>query len=163
MKNLNNYVLQTWENNKILRKKSSIVTKFDKNLAIFCKTLEQLMFNRDWVWLASPQIWENLRIISTTQRKKNNELRKTTIMINPIIIEKSNNLINSDEACLSLPWISWDVKRSKIITVEFQNIKWQKFTMKYKDFDACIIQHEIDHLDWILFIDKAINIKKLSS
>ena len=69
--------------------------------------------------------------------------------------------MNKDvEWCLSLPGIEWLVKRYDWIKVKFQDATGKKLTKTYKDFDARIIQHEIDHLDGILFIDKLVKSKE---
>ena len=95
-------------------------------------------------------------VTSRKETKKWPELASETAMINPIITEKSQEMIVGKEACLSVPGIEWDVKRHKNITVEFTTLKWDKKTKKLKDYNAVIIQHEIDHLDGILFTDKII-------
>jgi peptide deformylase len=118
-----------------------------------------LMYEYDGVWLASPQIWKNIRMIAITTRKngkKWQELASEEVMINPIITEASSETAISEEACLSLPNMIWDVKRHKNITVEYKNIEWFKKKKKLKNYNAFIIQHEIDHLNWILFIDRVI-------
>ncbi len=81
-------------------------------------------------------------------------------MINPKIIEKSKETILREEACISLPNCTGMVRRHKVIQVEFIDTKGKKQKQKYKDFNAVIIQHEIDHLDGILFMDKIIQDKK---
>ena len=80
-------------------------------------------------------------------------------MINPVIVDKSKEMIIWEEACLSLPDTFGNVKRHKIVTVEFMDIKWIKQKKKYKDLNAVIVQHETDHLDWVLFTDKLVNSK----
>ncbi len=77
-------------------------------------------------------------------------------MINPKIVDKSKEMIIREEACISLPNIVGDVRRHKQIHVEFLDLEGKKQSKKYKEFNAVIIQHEIDHLDGILFIDKII-------
>lgn len=77
-------------------------------------------------------------------------------MINPEIIEKSQEMIVEEEACLSLPDLRGNVARHKKITVSYLDEDGKAKTKKYSDFDAIIIQHEIDHLDGVLFIDKMI-------
>ena len=77
-------------------------------------------------------------------------------MINPNIVEKSKETILREEACISLPNCTGMVKRHNAITVEFIDLKGKKQTKKYKEFNAVIIQHEIDHLDGVLFMDKVI-------
>jgi len=75
-------------------------------------------------------------------------------MINPKIVDKSKEMILREEACISLPNSTGMVRRHKSINIEFIDTKGQKQKKKYKDFNAVIIQHEIDHLDGILFMDK---------
>lgn len=80
-------------------------------------------------------------------------------MINPEIIEKSQEMTVEEEACLSLPDLRGNVSRHKKITVSYIDEDGKQKTKKYSDFDAIIIQHEIDHLDGILFIDKMVESK----
>jgi peptide deformylase len=75
-------------------------------------------------------------------------------MVNPIITNKSKETILWEEACISLPGCIGMVKRHKSIHVEFSTPEGEKQKKKYKDFNAVIIQHEIDHLDGVLFMDK---------
>jgi peptide deformylase len=79
-------------------------------------------------------------------------------MINPKIIEKSKETILREEACISLPNCTGMVKRHHSITVEFIDLKGEKQTKKHKEFNSVIIQHEIDHLDGVLFMNKTIKI-----
>jgi peptide deformylase len=80
-------------------------------------------------------------------------------MINPKITERSKETILREEACISLPNCTGMVKRHKAITIEFLDIQGKKQNKKYKEFNAVIIQHEIDHLDGILFMDKIVKKK----
>jgi len=151
------YTIQTWANNEILRKKSEKITKIDEDLINLWNDMIELMYENDWVGLAAPQIWKNIRMIAVTswkETKKWPELASETIMINPEILEKSEEMIIWKEACLSVPEVEWFVKRHKNITVEYTSIDWHKKTKKLKDYNAVIIQHEVDHLNWILFTDK---------
>ena len=151
------YPIQIGGDNQILRRKSEKITEIDDNLIEFWNILLSLMYENDWVWLAAPQIWENIRMIAVTSRKdtkKWQEIASETIMINPEIIEKSPELVDSKEACLSIPNIVWLVKRHKNITIEYFWLDWHKRTKKLRDYNAFIVQHEIDHLDGILFTDK---------
>jgi peptide deformylase len=84
-------------------------------------------------------------------------------MINPTIIDKSKETILWEEACISLPGDTGIVKRHKHIKIEFTDVTGKRQKQKYKDFNAVIIQHEIDHLDGILFMDKVIPEKKKST
>ena len=157
------YPLQTWENNKILRKKSDKVDIFDDEIKDFAEILLDLMYAYDWVGLASPQVGKNIRVIATTQRKEIKKWRKTdkkiiweTAMINPEILEHSEEMKKWEEACLSVPGLCWDVERWTWIVVKYQDKKWKTHIQKYTWFSAVVIQHEMDHLEWILFTDKVI-------
>ena len=155
------FPLQTWDNNKILRSKSEYVDIFDEEIEDFCDILIELMYEYDWVWLAAPQVGKNVRIIATTQRKEETKWKKSkksiiweTAMVNPEILEHSDEMKKWEEACLSVPGLCWDVKRWTRIVLKYQDKKWKIHTKKYTWFSAVVIQHEIDHLDWILFTDK---------
>lgn len=128
---------------------------------MFCHKLIVLMYQNKGVGLAAPQVGENIRIIATSQRDKKKTKDKflgETIMINPKIVEKSKETILREEACISLPNCTGMVKRHQAITVEFLDLKGKKQNKKYKEFNAVIIQHEIDHLDGVLFIDKIVKV-----
>ncbi len=165
------YPLQTWENNQILRKKSEIVDFFDDEIKEFAEILLDLMYAYDWVGLAAPQIGKNIRIIATTQRKESKKWHKTnkkiigeTAMINPEIIDHSEEKRKWEEACLSVPGVCGDVERWIWIVVKYQDKKWKKHIQKYTWFSAVVIQHEMDHLEWILFTDKTIGkIRKIDN
>ncbi|MFA7718043.1 MAG: peptide deformylase, partial [Candidatus Absconditabacterales bacterium] len=149
------YTIQTGVNNPILRTMSEEVAGIDDEIRDFFSLLRKAMRENEGVGLAAPQIGRNIRIIATTQWiKKNNKnkLINETIMINPNITERSAEMIITEEACLSVPDVYGKVKRHKSITVEFMDNKGNKQTKKLKDFNATIIQHEIDHLNGILFV-----------
>lgn len=155
------YQLETWENNKILRKKSEMVDIFDDEIKEFAEILLDLMYAYDWVWLAAPQVGKNIRVIATTQWKETKKWHKTnrkiiweTTMINPEILEHSEEMKKWEEACLSVPGLCGDVERWTWIVVKYQDKKWKTNTKKYTWFSAVVIQHEMDHLEWILFTDK---------
>lgn len=119
----------------------------------------------DGVGLAAPQIGLSLRIIYTTQRKGGHDWLERTgdqIMINPEILEISDNLKTDVEWCLSLPGLEWKVKRHHQIKLKFQDLNGKEFIKSFSGFNARIIQHEIDHINGILFIDKATNIVKVA-
>lgn len=156
------YILQTGENNPVLRHASQEVEKITDEIRTFCNSMFKIMWENNWVWLAAPQVGKNLRIIATSQwwtKWWKDKLISETIMINPVIVDKSKEMIIWEEACLSLPDTFGNVKRHKIVTVEFMDIKWIKQKKKYKDLNAVIVQHETDHLDWVLFTDKLVNSK----
>ena len=83
--------IQTGINNPILRNTSEEITEITEELKNFCDTLMTMMRKHDGVWLAAPQVGQNIRVIATSQREekpKKNKFLRTTIMINTIITEK---------------------------------------------------------------------------
>lgn len=154
------FQIQTWKNNEILRKKSVIIEK--KDFQKFSKIWEDMIkFIKDpknnWVWLAAPQIGLNYRLICVSLLKSYEDTNfKSIYMINPEIIALSKEKEIDNEWCLSSPWLFGDVERSTNIKVKYQDNKWKEILLNLSWISARIIQHEIDHLDWILFIDKMI-------
>lgn len=151
--------IQTGTDNKILRKKSIPLKEIDEDLLNFASDLMELMREYDGVGLAAPQIGENIRMIATTQwkiSKGKSNLMSETIMINPVIINASKEMELSKEACLSLPGLEGKVKRHLAIEVAYIDIQGKEQRKKFKHLNAFIVQHEIDHLEGILYIDKVV-------
>lgn len=158
------YIIQIWDKNPILRTKSEFIDEITPEIKEFCKDLIKLMRKHDGVGLAAPQVGKNIRIIATTQRnikKGKEDLLAETIMINPVLKELSQDTTIGEEACISLPGIMGKVKRHKSIIIEYLDIKGNKQKKKLKDFNAVIVQHEIDHLEGVLFTDKLIKNNKV--
>lgn len=158
------YPLQLGANNPILRVAADYIDEITPEIRKFAYDLIELMWLYEGVWLAAPQVGKSWRIIATTQRKSGKRGEKNTgeiVMINPEIIEKSTQMVLSEEACLSLPWEQGIVRRYKQISVSYYDPEGRKHTRKFEDFNAAIVQHEIDHIDGILFIDKLVQLKKL--
>ena len=147
---MHRYTIQTGDHNPILRTKSELIDEITPEIKEFCQDLIKLMWKNKGVGLAAPQVGKNICIIATTQRdtKKGKEkLLSETIMINPILKDLSEDMIVWEEACISLPDILGKVKRHKSLTVEYLDIKGNQQKKKLKDFNAVIVQHEIDHLE----------------
>ncbi len=161
------YPIQTGLNNPILRKKSEDISNITDEIKEFTEILHRWMELYDGIWLAAPQIWVNKRVIAVCQlNKKEDKVISSNILINPKIINKSPKTFVQEEGCLSLPGMEWDVKRHFKIKIEYLDVNGKKHEMNATWLNAAILQHEIDHLDWILFWDKVIekkspNFKKL--
>ncbi len=153
------YPIQTGIDNETLRTKSQEIESISQDIVDFAEDLMELMYEYDGVGLAAPQVGKNIRMIAVTswkESKKWSEWIDEEIMINPVAIEKSQDMVISEEACLSVPDIIWKVKRHKSIVVEYLDVKWKKKKKKLKDYNAFIVQHELDHLDAVLFVDKLV-------
>lgn len=155
------YPLQLGENNSFLRKSSLPITEITPEIKEFADILLTLMWEYDGVGLAAPQIGQNIAMIATTQRKKmptgknpDKDFLGETLLLNPEIVEMSQEEQISEEACLSLPGEKGYVKRAKSVVVKYMDLQGIWKQQKFSGFNACIIQHEIDHLHGVLFIDK---------
>lgn len=150
--------IETWKENNILRKVSEKITDSEiKKYVKLWKEMVKHIKNPDngWVWLAAPQVWYNKRlIVISLLRDWDDEDFPTFMMINPEILEHSNSKNKDIEWCLSVPWEKGKVERYNDIKVQYLDEKSKKKTLVLEWLPARIVQHEIDHLDWILFTDK---------
>jgi peptide deformylase len=156
--------------NPVLRKIAEEVDfkKIDpKKLGSVLGTMQDALESQDdGVAIAAPQIGESLRIFVVSKRVfeimgKKKELIHDIIFINPKItkISKEKHLV--EEGCLSVRWLYGEVSRSLKATVEARDEHGKKFTMGASGLLAQVFQHEIDHLDGVLFIDKAKNLQDI--
>ena len=134
--------------NDTLRKHSRPVTAFDKKLATLLDDMKETLEKAEGVGLAAPQVGILRRVFIVDTGEKIIEF------VNPEIIEKSGEQ-DGDEGCLSVPRIRGKVKRPMTVTVRAQTRKGEKFEVTLDELAARCVCHENDHLDGILFIDKA--------
>lgn len=142
--------------NEILRKKSVKIKNFsDPIIQSLAKELLEIMKKENGLGLAAPQLGYNLRMIVINTKESDQ------IFINPKIYWKSffkNEIL--EEGCLSVPNVFGLVKRAKKVWVKYYNLDGQKIKIKAEGLLARVFQHEIDHLNGVLFIDKAKEIIK---
>lgn len=114
----------------------------------YLDTLTHTMLVKDGVGIASPQVGRNIRAI-VVQLDQVSEC-----YMNPEITKVSEALIESEEGCLSVPGIYGLVERHKRVTVRALNRHGRRVELDLRNFPAIVFQHEIDHLNGVLFIDK---------
>lgn len=146
--------LLTGENNKTLRQRSLPVKHINADVRSLIEQMKEVMRKNNGVGLAAIQVGEPMRIITCEIDNK------FYSFINPEIIKSFPETSIMEEGCLSLPNIYGEVERPKKIILKAVNFNGKKIKMKAFGLLARVIQHEIDHLDGVLFIDKAKNIKK---
>lgn len=146
--------------NPILRKKSAETKpeiiksrEFQGLISAMAKT----MLKTDGVGLAAPQIGKNIRLVVINSKDG------VFPLINPKFIKKSWARELGQEGCLSIPGVFGKVKRHKKISLTFYDRNGNKIKMTAEGMMARVIQHEVDHLDGILFIDKATAIEKVEN
>ena len=151
--------IETGADNPILRKKSEAVSKFDKKLKKFLREMTTTMLAEDGVGLAAPQVGRNERLVILNLKIGIKKWRPIAL-VNPEILDASVVTECDDEGCLSLPGIVGKVERHATATVRFLDENGATRTLELDELNARAIQHEIDHLDGILFIDRATKIRE---
>ena len=155
------------EPNEILRKKSLPVDNVDKDLQILMDDMLETMYAAPGIGLAAIQVGIPKRVIVLDIEKKEGE-KKPLFFVNPEIIQKSKNLSTYEEGCLSVPGQFAEIDRPDKCHVKYLDYYGEKKEINAEGMLATCIQHEMDHLEGILFIDylsklkKTMIIKKLS-
>lgn len=152
------------KNEKLLRKIAKPVTKKDFGSKELSKILERmskaLSEQEDGVAIAAPQIGEGIRVFTVSKKVFPTE-NIDKIFINPEIIKKSKDKKAMIEGCLSVRWLYGKVKRASRVTVKATDERGKDFEMEGRGLLAQIFQHEIDHLNGILFIDTAKDLEEI--
>jgi peptide deformylase len=146
----------TGRENKILRIVSSPLSKVSKDTVKFIDQMIATMRKSDGVGLAAPQVGKNIRLFVMQSFDAQGKKSAVLEMINPQILWKSKEEDIETEGCLSVPGEWGKVQRPVAIKVSFMNKKSVQQKLELKGINARIAQHEYDHLDGILFVDKAI-------
>jgi len=146
----------------ILRKKAIKVTNFDKNLQQLVDNMIETMIDAPGVGLAAPQVGISQRLIvvrlpddDESKAEYGDQAGVVYVVANPKIIKASKEVVDGIEACLSIPGYYGEVERHETIVVTGQDRNGKDFRIKAKGWQARVFQHEIDHLDGILFTDIA--------
>lgn len=135
--------------NPILQRKSSPLEQIDSGIRRLAGDMMETMYHYNGVGLAAPQVGESLRIITVDPRDQQFGAR---VLINPRITSNKGE-ISGEEGCLSLPNIYAEIKRSEEITIIYKDLEGKEHNEIWKGFVARIAQHEIDHLNGVLFVD----------
>ena len=134
-----------------LRRTAKKVTDFNDELKNTVLEMTKLMYEDDGIGLAAPQVGISQRFLVIGK----NDNKNYEVYINPEITFFSKNKDLNEEGCLSLPQIFGLVRRAKKIHVKYQDLNGLSKKVKLTGLDAIVLQHELDHLDGILFIDRA--------
>lgn len=148
----------------VLRRKAHPVTTFDKDLQVLIDDMIETMRAAPGVGLAAPQVGVSQRVIvveyaEQEEAKEGEEPKEVKprlyVMVNPEIVKTSAETEMGVEGCLSVPGLVGEVERKQVIQVRGYNRRGQPMKLKVHGWLARIFQHEIDHLNGILFTDLA--------
>ena len=147
----------------VLRRKARKVIAFGPELQALIDDMVETMRSAPGVGLAAPQVDVSLRVIVVEFGNEEDEEapKKLYTLVNPEIWHPSDELVVATEACLSIPGFVGDVERHETLTVKALNRFGKPQRVKAEGWLARIFQHEIDHLDGVLYIDRAEKVWKL--
>lgn len=144
---------------KILKKKTKKVKKINEEIVKLAHDMAETMRLGQGIGLAANQVGILKRIIVIEADFQNQQV---LALINPKIVKRSREKSIDKEGCLSFPDICLDIKRSKKVKVKAKNIKGEKVAIEADGLLARALQHEIDHLNGILFYQRLSPIKRIS-
>jgi len=148
----------------VLRKKASAITKDYARLKEITNDMFETMYNASGVGLAAPQVGLSIRlfIIDTTPFAEDDVSLKNfkRVFINAEVIDEEGDRWKFNEGCLSIPGIREDIERNPSVTIRYMDENFEEQTETFEGLKARVIQHEYDHIDGVLFIDKISPFKK---
>lgn len=133
----------------VLRQKAQPIDNVTDEIKALAEEMLETMIEANGVGLAAPQIGKSIRMFVIIA---DDDVRR--VFINPQIISTSSELVDYEEGCLSIPEVYESIKRPAKVTIQALNEKGKPFTLEADGFLARIIQHENDHLDGTVFIDR---------
>ena len=143
----------------ILKKESVSIPQVDDHHRELIKQMYEIMYSANGVGLAAPQIGLNIRIFVLDAGARDEE-KKPITMINPKIISLHENKVPYEEGCLSFPEHFAEIDRPEKIKIEYLDEDNSKKISTFTGFESRIIQHELDHLNGILFVDYLSRLKR---
>jgi peptide deformylase len=144
---------------KFLSEPTKPVKNIDEEIQNLIKNMASIMYQAPGIGLAAIQVGINKSLLVYDISPRDGE-RSLQVLINPRIIESEGTTISEDEGCLSVPDFRANVKRSASVLVEGVDSKEKPLRLEAHGLLAVVLQHEIDHLNGILFIDRISSLKR---
>lgn len=141
---------------RVLRQPAKRIAKIDDEIRLLAKQMLQTMYSEEGIGLAAPQVGIHKQLI-VIDCEPDNPQNQPLILINPTITKMSQEACVSQEGCLSIPGVFLDVTRPEAIEVTFKDENGRPQKLVAKDLLARVIQHEIDHLNGVVFVDRVDN------
>lgn len=143
---------------EVLRQKAETVTEFDDELKKLADEMIQVMYESDGIGLAAPQVGISKRLLVIDISEINSEFGPMTF-VNPEIVENTGE-ITMEEGCLSIPGVRESVTRPAEIVLKYQDVEGNEKTERFNVWMSRVLQHEIDHLEGVLFTDYLSPVKR---
>ena len=144
----------------LLRTPGEEVEEFGEDLQKLVKDMLETMYHAHGVGLAAPQVGVSQRVLVVDLGESDQDGRGAVALVNPRVVEASRKKDRAPEGCLSIPGMEEVVERPEGVTVEGQTPEGEEINFSAEGLFARVVQHEIDHLDGILFIDRLSPLKR---
>ncbi|NJO40471.1 MAG: peptide deformylase [Cyanobacteria bacterium CRU_2_1] len=141
---------------RVLRQPAKRITKIDEEIRRLARQMLQTMYTEDGIGLAAPQVGlaKQLLVVDSDPEDATN---LPLVLINPVISKFSRDVCVLQEGCLSIPKVFLDVTRPEVIEVSYKDEQGRPQKLTAKGLLSRVIQHEIDHLNGIMFVDRVDN------
>ena len=141
---------------RVLRQPAKRIVRVDDKIRTTIREMLQTMYSADGIGLAAPQVGINKQLIVIDIALDRPD-EPPLVLINPKIVKSSSNFCNSEEGCLSIPGVYLEVTRPEEIVVSYKNEQGKPCKMKANGLLSRAIQHEMDHLNGVMFVDRVEN------
>jgi len=146
---------------KVLRQPAKRIAKVDDSIRQLAKEMLQTMYSAQGIGLAAPQVGVNKQLLVVDCEPDNPDVAPL-IMINPQVIRMGKELCLVEEGCLSIPNVFLDVVRPKVIEVSYKDEHGRPQKRQFGDLPSRVIQHEMDHLNGVMFVDRVTSALELA-
>jgi peptide deformylase len=143
----------------VLRTKAEAVSDFDDGLRTLVREMFETMYHAEGIGLAAPQVGVSRRVLVVDLRREE-EPEARLALVNPVVTWASSELDKAPEGCLSIPGLEDSVTRPWAVKIEGYDPRGRPVTLEAEELFSRVLQHEIDHLDGILFLDRLSPLKR---
>ncbi|MBT8335921.1 MAG: peptide deformylase [Gemmatimonadetes bacterium] len=144
----------------VLRETAAPVESFDERLRALIEDMFETMYHAEGVGLAAPQIGLSERVLVVDVRNEDEPEAGRFAIVNPEIVAVSRETDKATEGCLSIPGLEESVERPAVVEVKGFDAEGRPFSVEADDLLGRALQHEIDHLDGVLFVDRVSPLKR---
>lgn len=146
----------------VLRREADEVAEFDEQLRALVRDMYETMYHADGIGLAAPQVGISKRVLVVDLRRaeEDEELPQRVALVNPKVVWSSDETHKQSEGCLSIPGLEEIVQRPAAVRVEAKDVRGNDVVVEAEELFGRALQHEIDHLDGILFLDRVSPLKR---
>jgi peptide deformylase len=143
----------------LLRKKAAPIERVDAGLLKLAENMLATMYDAPGIGLAAPQVGILRRLI-VMDPSRDEEAKQPLIMVNPVILDRGSEMRTHEEGCLSIPDVTAEIERPAMTRVGFIDTEGKSREQTLEGIWSTLVQHEIDHLNGVLFIDYLSRLKR---